>query len=140
MIYQDIYNQIDQILQEVNNVKEIHKNPTSKFTKYPAVVFFPSGVSNVFSTTASDFREYRFKLFIVVGINQTTMANVFQNVMANTCDAVLKAFSENWSMHNIEGRRTWVNVDSVGWSVDTADKGLLAVAEYDLIVKLSVDI
>lgn len=140
MIYQDIYNQIDQILQEVNNVKEIHKNPTSKFTKYPAVVFFPSGVSNVFSTTASDFREYRFKLFIVVGINQTTMANVFQNVMANTCDAVLKAFSENWSMNNIEGRRTWVNVDSVGWSVDTADKGLLAVAEYDLIVKLSVDI
>ena len=140
MIYSEIYDQIDTILQGVTNVKEIHKNPTSKFTKYPAVVFFPSGVSNVFSTTASDFREYSFKLFIVVGIDQTTMENVFQNVMANTCDKVLQAFSENWSMSNIEGRRAWVNVDSVGWSVDTSDKGLLAVAEYDIIVKLSVDI
>ena len=140
MIYSEIYEQINSILENVTNVKEIHKNPTSKFTKYPAVVFFPSGVSNVFSTTASDFREYSFKLFIVVGIDQTTMENVFQNVMANTCDKVLQAFSENWSMSNIEGRRTWVNVDSVGWSVDTSDKGLLAVAEYDIVVKLSVDI
>lgn len=140
MIYSEIYSQIDTILQGVENVKEIHKNPTSKFAKYPAVVFFPSGVSNVFSTTSTDFREYSFKLFIVIGIDQTTMENVFQNVMANTCDAVLKAFSENWSMTNIDGRRTWLNVDSVGWSVDTSDKGLLAVAEYDVKIKLSVDI
>lgn len=140
MIYSSIYSQIDTILQGVENVKEIHKNPTSKFTKYPAVVFFPSGVSNVFSTTSTDFREYSFKLFIVIGIDQTTMENVFQNVMANTCDKVLQAFSEGWSLNSIDGKRTWLNVDSVGWSVDTSDKGLLAVSEYDIKIKLSVDI
>ena len=68
------------------------------------------------------------------------MENVFQNVMANTCDAVLQAFSEGWSLNSIDGKRTWLNVDSVGWSVDTSDKGLLAVSEYDIKIKLSVDV
>lgn len=140
MIYKTIYNEINTILSTVKAVKEIYKYPTSTFTKYPAVVFFPSGVSNVFSTTTENFREYKFKLFVVVGIDQTTMSNVFENVMSNTCDEILEAFDTNWSLSNIDGKRTWVKIDSGNWSIEKIDKGLISTAEFEITVKLSAEI
>lgn len=138
-IYQTIYTEIDNIIKGVPNIKEIKKAPSTNFTKYPAAIFFPSQVSNIFSTNADNFREYKFKLFIVAGVEQTTMDNIFQNVLANTSDAVIQAFDTNWSLNTIEGRRAWIRIDAGNWGVEKTDKGLIGVAEYDLIVKLSVN-
>ena len=138
-IYQTIYSEIYTILSGVSNVKEIVKHPTANFSKYPAVVYFPASVSNVFSTSADNFREYKFKLFVVAGVDQTTMSNIFENVLANTSDAILEAFDSNWKLNSIGGHRVWIRIDAGNWGVEKTDKGLLGVAEYDLIIKLSVN-
>lgn len=138
-IYKTIYDEIEDILETVENVRQIVKHPTANFSKYPAVVYFPAEVSNVFSTNADNFREYKFKMFVVAGIDQTTMSNIFENVLSNTCDAILEAFDSNWKLNSIDGHRVWIRIDAGNWSVEKADKGLLGVAEFDIIIKLSVN-
>jgi hypothetical protein len=140
MIYQQLYNEIDTILQGVSNVKEIHKAPTDIFTKYPAVVFFPAGVSNVFSTTSDNYKEYRYKMFVIAGTEGTTMNNLFVNVLSNTSDKILEAFDENWSLSNISGHRVWIRIEAGTWGLEKTNKGLSAVAEFDIIIKLSTSI
>lgn len=139
-IYQTIYNEIDTILQGVSSVKQIVKHPTNKgFNAYPAVVYFPSGVSNVFATSSDNFREYKFRLFVVVGLDNTTTENAFQNVLSNTCDELLAKFDSNWALNSIDGRRVWIRIDSGNWGIEQTDKGLIAVAEFEIIIKLSVN-
>ncbi len=137
-IYQTIYSEINTILEGVENIKEIIKHPTTNISKYPAVMFFPNGVTNTFSTNNDNFREYKFKLFVVAGVDQTTMAHIFENVLSNTCDALIDAFDNKWKLGSIEGRRVWIRIDNGVWGVEQTDKGLLALAEYDLIIKVSV--
>lgn len=138
-IYKTIYNEIEDILETVENVRQIVKHPTANFSKYPAVVYFPAEVSNVFSTNADNFREYKFKMFVVAGVDQTTMSNIFENVLSNTCDAILEAFDSGWKLNSIDGHRVWIRIDAGNWSVEKTDKGLLGVAEFDIIIKLSVN-
>jgi len=138
-IYKTIYDEIEDILETVENVKQIVKHPTANFSKYPAVVYFPAEVSNVFSTNADNFREYKFKMFVVAGVDQTTMSNIFENVLSNTCDAILEAFDSGWKLNSIDGHRVWIRIDAGNWSVEKTDKGLLGVAEFDIIIKLSVN-
>ena len=138
-IYKTIYDEIEDILETVENVKQIVKHPTANFSKYPAVVYFPAEVSNVFSTNADNFREYKFKMFVVAGVDQTTMSNIFENVLSNTCDAILEAFDSSWKLNSIDGHRVWIRIDAGNWSVEKTDKGLLGVAEFDIIIKLSVN-
>jgi len=138
-IYKTIYDEIEDILETVENVRQIVKHPTANFSKYPAVVYFPAEVSNVFSTNADNFREYKFKMFVVAGVDQTTMSNIFENVLSNTCDAILEAFDSGWKLNSIDGHRVWIRIDAGNWSVEKTDKGLLGVAEFDIIIKLSVN-
>ncbi len=140
-IYKTIYSEIDDILKGVNNVKEIVKHPTTKaMNKYPAVVFFPSGVTNVFSTTADNFREYKFSMFVVVGLENTTTGHVFENVLSNTCDAILSAFDTNWKLNRIDNQPVWIRIESGNWGISQTDKGQEAVAQFDIIIKMSVNI
>lgn len=139
MIYNTLYNKIKTILEEVENVKQITEYPESKFTAYPAVVFFPSDISNVFDTSSSDFREYRFKMFVLIGVNQTSLSHVFLNVMSNTCDSILEAFRDNWDLNRIDGNRCWIRIEGGNWSLSNDDKGQVAVAEFNLVIKVSVD-
>ena len=138
-IYSTIYSQINTILSGVASVKEIFQHPTADFTKYPAVVYFPSSVANTFGTNNDSFREYKFKLFVVAGLDQTSMSHIFGTVLANTCDDVIQAFDTNWALNSIDGRRVWIRIDSGEWAVEKTDKGLIGVAEFDLIIKLSVN-
>ncbi len=138
-IYKTIYDEIEDILETVENVKQIVKHPTANFSKYPAVVYFPAEVSNVFSTNTDNFREYKFKMFVVAGVDQTTMSNIFENVLSNTCDAILEAFDSGWKLNSIDGHRVWIRIDAGNWSVEKTNKGLLGVAEFDIIIKLSVN-
>lgn len=140
MIYKTLHTAIKSILDGAETIKQVIGYPTASLNKYPAVVFFPSGVSNVFSTTAENFREYKFKMFVVAGVDQTTMKKVFEDVMSKACDDVLAEFDENWSLNSIDGKRTWIRIDSGNWGVEKTDKGLLATAEFEIIIKLSVDI
>lgn len=138
-IFETLYSEIKTILDGVSNVKQVFEAPTSDFTKYPAVVFFPAQMSNAFFTTSDNFREYKFKMFVVVGVDQSTMNFAFKTVLSNTCDAILSAFDTNWKLSNIDGHRAWIRIDTGNWAVEKTDKGLLAVAEFDLVIKLAVN-
>lgn len=140
MIYKNIIEQINTVLAGVTSVKEVFNHPATNFTKYPAVVFFPTGVSNVYATTTEDFREYRFKLFCIVGTNQTTVQHIFEDVLPKVCDDILASFAENWSMTSINNKRVWLRIESGNWGMDNTDKGLTAFAEFDLLIKLSADV
>ncbi len=137
MIFTQLYNEIKTILEKVSNVKEIHQAPTDIFTKYPAVVFFPSGVSNVFSTTSDNFKEYKFKMFVLAGTEGTNMNNIFVNVLSNTSDKILEQFDKDWSLNNIDGHRVWLRIEAGTWGLEKTNKGLTAVAEFEILVKLS---
>ena len=140
-IYQTIYGEINSILEGVNNVKEIIKHPTTKaMTKYPAVVFFPSGVSNVFSTTADNFREYKFSMFVVVGLENTNTEHAFENVLSNTCDAILSEFDTKWKLNRIDNQPVWIRIESGTWGISKTDKGQEAVAQFEIIIKMSVNL
>jgi len=138
-IYKTLYSEIETILESVTNVKQIVKYPISKFDAYPAVVYFPSEISNIFSTSSDNFREYKFKMYVVVGASQETLANIFENVLSNTCDAILQAFDTNWNLNSLDGHRVWLRIDSGNWGLEDSDKGLIAVAEMNLIIKMSVN-
>jgi hypothetical protein len=140
VIYTRLYNEIKTILEKVSNVKEIHEAPTDIFTKYPAVVFFPAGVSNVFSTTSDNFKEYRFKMFVLAGTEGTNMNNIFVNVLSNTSDKILEQFDEDWSLNNIDGHRVWLRIEAGTWGLEKTNKGLTAISEFDILVKLSTSI
>ena len=139
MIYQTLYNQIKTILEGVSNIKQIIEYPESKFEAFPAVVFFPSDISNVFDTSSSDFREYRFKMFVIVGAKQTSLSHIFLNVMSNTCDSILDAFKTNWDLNRIDGNRCWIRIEGGNWSLSNDNSGPIAVAEFNLIIKISVN-
>lgn len=139
MIYQTLYNKIKTILENVENVKQIIEYPSTKFEAYPAVVFFPGDISNIFSTSSSDFREYKFKMYIIVGVSNSNLSHVFTGVMANTCDAILDAFRDSWDLDRIDNNRCWLRIDSGKWSLESDNSGPIAVAEFDIIIKLSVN-
>lgn len=135
-VYTTLYTEIENILKTVTNVKEIFKKPTTKFSKYPAVIFFPSSVENVFETTSENLRNHKYKLFVVIGVEQTNLDFVFGTVLANTCDAIISAFDENWSLNSIDGHRCWLRIDAGSWSYDNTENGMIAYAEFDLIIKV----
>lgn len=140
-IYQTIYEEVNTILESVSNIKEIIKHPTTKaLDKYPAVIFFPTGVSNVFSTTADNFREYKFNMFVVVGLENTTTSHVFENVLSNTCDAILDAFDSKWKLNRIDNQPVWVRIESGDWGMNQGAKGLEAIAQFEIIIKMSVNL
>jgi hypothetical protein len=141
MIYNTIYNKIITILEGVDKIKEIKDCPleeNEKFSKFPAVVVYPEGNTNIFDTSGSDFREYRFKMFVIVNTQGTTMENVFRNVLSNTNDEVLQAFAEGWNFSRIDGKRVWARIESGTWGTNN-EQGKIAFSEFNIIIKLSVD-
>jgi hypothetical protein len=108
MVYTEIYNKIIEVLETVDGIKQIKDSPLEegeKLTGYPAVIVYPEGNTNIFDTSATDFREYKFKMFVIVAIQGTTINNVFRNVLSNMNDKILEAFSQNWDFNAIDGHR-----------------------------------
>lgn len=143
MIYNTLYNQIVSLLEGVSTVKEIIDHPleeNEKISKYPAVIVYPDSIpTNIFDTSGSDFREYRFKIFVLVAVQGTTMSNVFKNILSNVNDDILKAFSEGWKFNRLDGNRVWARIESGQWGTDNS-QGKIAYSEFNLIIKLSVDL
>ena len=135
-VYTTLYSAIETILQGVTQIKEIHKKTVSQFTKYPAAVYFPSSVENVFETTSENKRNHKFKLFIVVGLAGTDLDTVFGTILANAVDGVISAFDESWNLTTIDGHRCWIRIDGGNWNYDNSEGGATAYAEFDLIVQL----
>lgn len=135
-IYTNLISQISAILSGITNIKEVIAYPASKLTKYPTAIFFPSSFENSFETTRENSKVYKFKLYIVIGATQSTVNNIFSTVLPNTVDSVMEAFDFGWSGSSINGHRTSIKIDSGDWTLSEENKGLEAVAELNITIKL----
>lgn len=136
-----IIDAITAVLGTVTGIKEVFPYPlleNQNITKYPAVIFFPDAYENSFDTVKDNFEIRRFKLFVVVGANQTNASTLFTNLLPKTIDSVIAAFNNKWNQVGvINGHRTWLLLSSGSRSVYPTTQGLEAVAEFTLDVKLA---
>lgn len=137
MIYSSLITQIKALLGTVASVKEVFAHPTSKINKYPCAIFFPSDFQNTFSGFSVNDKVYRFKLYIVVGGEQTTGTTIFETLLPKVVDEVIEKFDAGWSLLNIDGHRCWGKIDSGSWSLNATEKGIEATAEMNIEVKFS---
>lgn len=138
-IIKTLYSEIATIIAGVSNVKESFPHPQSKFTKYPACIYFLTGIENAFSTTSENFKTYKFKIFVLIGVEQTTISNVMGNVLPNTTDNLIQAFDTNWSLTSIDSHRCWATLNGGAISLAQEANGLMGVAELDLNIKISTN-
>lgn len=135
-IYPSIINKIKEILEAVSEIKIVYGYPNSKLDKFPCAIYLPSSFDNDYADSSSNFKIYRFKIFVVVGVKQTTLDNVYSNIMPKTLDSVLQAFDSNWDFDSIDGHRAWSKIDTGGWQLTDDQDGATLSAEIDLEVKI----
>jgi len=114
----------------------VYDYPTSKLDKYPAVMFFPVSFENSFESVKENFKIYRFKMFVVVGIAQKGKSDVFGTVLAGVVDAILAKFDNAWDAGTISGHRAWMKIDSGDWAMVLSDNGQEAQAELNVSIKV----
>lgn len=134
-----LYSEIKAILDKVTNIKEKFARASSVFKAYPAVVYSLDSIENAYSTTTENFKVYKFKLFVIIGVEQTTIDNIAGTVMPNTLDAIIQQFDTDWSLNSIDGHRCWVVLNGGAIGVEKSESGLLAVAELELTIKISTN-
>lgn len=138
-MFEQIYTKILGTLQNVAQVKQIINHPIdnlSQLTKYPAVVFYPDNFENSFETNAENFKTYRFRAFVFIGLKQSNAETVFTEAMPKVIDAIVAQFDAEWDGGTIDGHRLWVVVDNGRWDIDTAgEKGKVAFAELNIRVR-----
>lgn len=138
-MYESLSIKINEILEEIPAIKRIYPYPllqTQKIEQYPSAIFFPDVNDNRFETNADNFKEYRYKLYIIVGVNDSTIENVWLSVLPKVVDTVISEFDKNWSMGVTGSNRTWVLLENGSWTQNLTDKGIEAIAELNLRIRL----
>lgn len=134
-MYSEITAKIQETLNTVDKVKESFAYPEDGFTKYPVVVFYPSEVQNAFETTIDNMKIYKYKMWIIIGVSQTTKQDVFSTKLPDAVDAVLEAFDRDWNAGVVGGHSGWFWIDIGTWGLSSAQDGETAFAELTLNYK-----
>jgi len=133
---------IDTITLEVDGVsvkrfKDVFAYPTEEPENYPAIIFFPDKTENSFNNSQQNFKVYRFKLWVVAGITTTAdTETLFETILPNSCDSVMEAFDSNWNLNSIDGHRVWAKIDLSKIIKSDNDKGIQAIGEFDIEIKM----
>jgi len=128
---------IKTILESVSSVKSIYSYPIPGNPEvYPAVIFFPESFDNSYLDTKSNFKEYKFKLFVVVDIPGKDEEKVFGTVLPKVVDDVVAAFDAQWS-GTFASSRTWKILDFGSISMTVEQNGKRANAELNLTVRMA---
>lgn len=123
-------------LEGIDEVKEVFSYPLQgNPSKYPAVVFFPQTMENSFETTTENFKIYTFYMSLIIGLNNTNMADVYGTVLPKTLDAVIAEFDNKWNGGTFDGKRVWVKVSTGQWSVSVEQNGKTATVDMEVQVK-----
>lgn len=136
-MYVNLIQSIKTTLESVTAVKSVYPyalREGDKIKKFPAVVFFPDSSENSMETESQNFKEYRFSLFVIVSVENTTNQKVATEILPNVVDKIVQKFDEQWS---IEGSgRTWQLIDSGSpWTMPYTDSGIEMTAPLNLRVR-----
>ena len=130
---------IKTLLQTVTEIKEVKAHGYSRLTKYPAVVFIPESFENSYQSTEENFETHKFKIWVIVGVSETTLDNAFETVLPKAVDAIKEKINDSWDGGTIDGHRVWYTLDSGNFGLSEEDKGLQAWAELSLTIKLTTN-
>lgn len=140
-MYESLISDIKAVIQGISAIKEVYAYPLAgNPTKYPAVIFFPDSFENSFDTVKSNFKSYRFKMWVIVDLAGTTEEAVFTSILPKTVDKVIETFDQTWNGgQNDDGSRVWQIIDSGLWGLSEEQSGKRAFAELTLTVKFSTE-
>jgi len=136
MIYTTLYNKIEEILDSITEIREVYDHPTPNIEKYPAAIFYPTGMENSFESSNENMKLYTWKVFLIIGTRQKSIGTIMRQTMPPLVDAFLQAIDDGWSFDAIDGHRVWTKVEAGAWSVSDGVGGLEVSAEFNLSVKL----
>jgi len=137
-MYEYLINQIQTICNSIPAVKEVFSYPLEGSpSKYPAIVFYPDNTNNTISDTTSNFKNYNFKIFVLVALSGTNTKNIFNTIMPNVCDKIFQKFDETWNGGTVDGYRVWKTLNTAQWGITVAEKSRTAFVEFNLEIKVS---
>jgi hypothetical protein len=135
-MYETLLAKIGTTLDSVELIKEHFNYPKTKLTKYPSVFYFPAGFDNEYSTGTENFKVYKFALFVIVGVSQTTMESA-STTLAKAVQELVAQFDADWNMGTINGHRAWVVVDSSDpWTLSEEQDGMTLYAKLNVTIRL----
>jgi len=126
--YKNIIDKIDDILEKVDEIQQVFAYPLGEnenIEKYPCAIFFPEMVDNSYDSVLSNRRTYRFKLLLLVKLNDTNQSNIFTNILPNLVDNTISQFDEDWSF----GDASWQWVDTGRLGILKEGEGKVAFFE-----------
>lgn len=127
------------IIEGVNHVQAVYPPLfEGDFTTYPCVVLQADSLTNEFQSTASNFKEYQFKAWVIVQGNQNkTASDIASTTLLDTVDAVVAAFDGDWNGGVVDGHRMWYRVSTGFMGYDNTDKGKNVYQELTILVKVT---
>lgn len=134
-MYELLIAEIRDTLNGVTQIKEVFAYPETKYTKYPAALFYPADLTNSFETTKENAKEYRFNLYVVVELKNLTKQRAFEEVLPRTVDAVIAQFDAGWDMGVIGGHRVRALINTGFWDTQQTEHGEIAFAQLNLVIK-----
>ncbi len=137
MDYSTQFTEIQNTLDKCDTIQSTYNHSTSPDSDYPAVVYFPADIENSFATVADNQKIYRWKLFVIVGVEQTTVEHAQRQVLAGAVDDVIDQFDTDWDGGTINGHRASVLIDTGTWGVSETEKSKTVFAELNLRIKVN---
>ena len=139
-MYKTITSQIMIILQGISAVKAIYPHPIQGTTdKSPCVIFFQVDGGRVYSTNTENENTYKYKMWVGVDTAGTTLQKVWSDILPSTVDKIIAEFDEKYKSV-IDGKRSWLIIDSENWGISTENNGLKCYAVLSLTFKVCSDI
>ena len=139
-MYTTIISYIKNILENVSAIKAVYPYPLDGAPKaYPAVIFIPDTVENVYNTNADNKKTFKFKLWVEVDLSNTTVETAWTSILPNVVDKMITEFDKNWS-RQIDNHRAWLRIDSGTWKMSEENKARRAYAEFSLTFEVANDI
>lgn len=140
-MYETLITKVGDTLGTCALVKERFSTPKTKLDKFPCVFFKPSGLVNEYETQIENAKIYRFMLIVMVGANNTTVANAFGTTLPKVVDQIIEAFDRDWNQGTFEGHRLRCKIDSAdAWEVSEEQDGLVAYAPLNVEIRLLTSI
>jgi len=133
--YTDIIEKIETTLESVDKIQKIYAYPlgeNEKPEKYPCAVFFPELVDNSMESVKANERTYRFRLVLLIQLNDTNAENIFTSVMPGLVDSTLSAFDTDWQYG--EASWAWVDTGEQGITIESEGKVAFFRATINIVV------
>lgn len=140
-MFKELNTKIKDTLENVGSIRQIIPYPLKegeKIKNYPCAIYFPDTAENSFETNGSNNKQYRYKLYIIV--SGASQEDLWTDILPTAVDEVIAEFDKNWDMSLIGTNRVWALIDNGNWTSALTDKGVEAIAELNIRIRLSNNI